>query len=130
MMSIAPNNEKHIWIIDDDIGILEVTQMLLEEEGFKTTLIQNEQDLKQNITSGNIPHVILLDILMSGIDGRDIAISLKKDVVMKNIPIIMMSADTKIEEKAQAAGANDFVKKPFDIDDLLKTINKWLLKGK
>ena len=69
--------------------------------------------------------MILLDVLLSGSDGRDIAKILKSDANTKHIPIIMMSADITVGEKAKLAKIEDFIKKPFDIDDLLALINKW-----
>lgn len=122
------NNQQLIWIVDDDTGILEVTQIVLEEAGKKTELIQNEKELHQKMNEGNFPHLILLDILMSGLDGRDVARMIKGNEKTKSIPIIMMSADTKIEEKVKQAQADDYIKKPFDIDDLITKINSWLNK--
>jgi DNA-binding response OmpR family regulator len=112
---------KKIWIIDDDPGILEAVTMILEEESYKTKTISDEKALNREIKK-EIPQLILLDILLSGIDGRDIARKLKVNPRTKNVPIIMMSADTHIEEKAKEAGAEDFIRKPFDIGDLIGKI--------
>ncbi|OGK37451.1 hypothetical protein A3F03_01040 [Candidatus Roizmanbacteria bacterium RIFCSPHIGHO2_12_FULL_41_11] len=115
---------KLVWIIEDDEGILEVTQIVLKNAGYQTELIQNEKIFHQKI-HGRLPNVILLDVLLSGSDGRDIAKILKSDANTKHIPIIMMSADITVGEKAKLAKIEDFIKKPFDIDDLLALINKW-----
>jgi CheY-like chemotaxis protein len=59
---------------------------------------------------------------MSGEDGRDICKKLKQDPLTKNIPVIMISASRDIKESAMEAGADDFLAKPFEMDDLLKKI--------
>lgn len=121
-----PSISSHVWVIDDDDGILEVTKIVLEEEGYLATLIQNEKELKLKLSQDNLPVIILLDVLMSGVDGRDIAQRLRKNNSTKNIPIIMMSADTNIKEKALSAGVNDYIKKPFDIDEVITKIKLYL----
>lgn len=121
----STKKDKKVWILDDDSGILEVTTIVLEEEGYNTTSIQNEQELRDNLKKDQ-PHILLLDILMSGADGREIAQSLKKNEKTAPIRIIIMSADSQIELKAKEAKADDFLCKPFNIDDLIKKVEKWL----
>lgn len=69
-----------------------------------------------------------MDILLSGIDGRDIAHKIRVTEETKNTPIIMMSADTHIEEKAKEAGVDDFIRKPFDISNLIAKIQQHTAK--
>jgi DNA-binding response OmpR family regulator len=64
----------------------------------------------------------LLDVLLSGKDGRTIARQLKSQEDTKHIPIIMFSAHPSAEQTAREAGADDFIAKPFEIDDLLEKI--------
>jgi DNA-binding response OmpR family regulator len=120
------NLQKHIWIIDDDPSILEVTQIVLQEAGYTVTCIDNMTMLEDVIKTEAIPSIILLDVLMSGIDGRDVAKKIKTYPTLISVPIIMMSADTKIKEKAEEAGANDYIRKPFNIDDLEIIVSKYL----
>jgi len=121
MRSELISMKKKIWIIDDDQGILEAITMILEEEEYQTTKISNEKALNREMKN-EIPMLILLDILLSGLDGRDLAKKLKSDRRTKEVPIIMMSADTHIEQKAKEAGVDDFIRKPFDIGDLIEKI--------
>ena len=111
---------KKIMIADDDPGIVDAVEMLLEFEGYEvmstvdgTTVL----DMK-----GELPDLLLLDIWMSGEDGRDICRKLKHEPITKNIPVIMISASRDIEASALAAGADDFLAKPFEMDELLKKI--------
>ena len=107
-------------IADDDPGIVDAIEMLLEFEGYEvlSTVDGNRVlDMKENL-----PDLLLLDIWMSGEDGRDICKKLKQEPLTKNIPIIMVSASHDIKESAIEAGADDFLAKPFEMNDLLKKI--------
>jgi DNA-binding response OmpR family regulator len=113
---------KKIMIADDDPGIVDAVEMLLEFEGYRvTTTVDGSTvlDMKEEL-----PDLLLLDIWMSGEDGRDICRQLKATAATKNIPVIMVSASRDIEESALAAGADDFLAKPFEMDELLAKIEK------
>lgn len=71
------------------------------------------------------PDVIILDLLLSGKDGRHICLELKNVPLLKSIPVIMMSAHPGANISAKKAGANDFIAKPFEIDNLLETIKNF-----
>ncbi len=115
---------KKILIVDDDSAIVDATQMVLEMEGYEvnTSLDGNILNKMEN----NTPDLILLDIWMSGEDGRDVARLLKSTPHTKKIPIVMISANRDAQTLASECGANDFLAKPFEIDDLIKTIKKHL----
>lgn len=112
-----------VFIIDDDESILEAVKLALEMEGHTTSIDKTGKDIVQKIINC-WPDVILLDILLSGKDGHEIARNLKNNEITKKFPIIMMSAHPNAKETAKKAGADDFIAKPFDIDDLLKIIKK------
>jgi DNA-binding response OmpR family regulator len=112
--------QKKIMIADDDPGIVDAVEMLLEFEGYKVTSTVDGStvlDMKEEL-----PDLLLLDIWMSGEDGRDICRKLKSKNITKNIPIIMISASRDIRDSAMAAGADDFLAKPFEMDELIKKI--------
>lgn len=114
-----------IWIIDDDPGILEVTEIVLQEAGYHVKVINNILAIDEFLQEKK-PDLILLDILMSGFDGRDVAKKLKGNPETAKIPIIMMSADTHIEQKSQEAGADSYIRKPFDISALEELVKSLL----
>jgi DNA-binding response OmpR family regulator len=114
------NIPKKIMIADDDPGIVDAVEMLLEFEGYEVSSTVDGAtvlDLKDEL-----PDLLLLDIWMSGEDGRDICKKLKQIEITKNIPVIMISASRDIKESAIAAGADDFLAKPFEMNDLLQKI--------
>ena len=124
-MSSYSSSIHSILIIDDDPDILEPLSLLLEGEGYRVeTTTQADQ------TYGKVekfrPSVILLDILMSGVDGRTICRKLKEKKATKQIPIIMMSAHPTAQADSNGCGADDFIAKPFDLDTLLTMVKKHL----
>ena len=115
---------KTILVADDDAAIIHSVRMLLEDEGY--TVVTTVGDKTAQVVERHLPDLILLDIWMSGMDGRDICKQLKAHESTKHIPIIMISARQDTEEIAKESGADDFVEKPFDIFKLLKKIEQYL----
>ncbi|GCE26803.1 hypothetical protein KDA_22870 [Dictyobacter alpinus] len=114
----------HILVVDDDEGIVEVIQIVLEGEGYIVRTATNKNDLLD--LASNLPDLILLDVLLSGDDGRDICKSLKSDQATRHIPVIMLSAHSDASKVADAGGADDFLEKPFDVDALIDTVARHL----
>lgn len=119
-----PVNMKKIMIADDDPGIVDAVEIMLDFEGYEVSSTVNGATLLDMQTE--FPDLLLLDIWMSGFDGRDICRKLKQKKNTKGIPIIMISASRDIERSAYEAGADDFLAKPFEITDLLGKIKKHL----
>lgn len=119
------NGKKHkILIADDDPAICDSVQFMLEEEGFDVdTTVNGETVYKMK---HQYPDLLLLDIWMSGQDGREICKYLKTNRQTKHIPIIMISASRDIQSSAKTAGANDFLEKPFKMEALLHKIHKYI----
>jgi DNA-binding response OmpR family regulator len=115
---------KKIMIADDDPGIVDAVEIMLDFEGYEVSSTVNGATLLDMQTE--FPDLLLLDIWMSGFDGRDICRELKQKKSTRGIPIIMISASRDIERSAYEAGADDFLAKPFEIDDLLGKIKKLL----
>lgn len=109
-------------IADDDPGIVDAVEMLLEFEGYEVSSTIDGSTVLDMKTE--LPDLLLLDIWMSGEDGRDICKKLKQIELTKNIPVIMVSASKDIKESALQAGADDFLAKPFEMNELLSKIKK------
>lgn len=114
---------KRILVADDDPAIVDCIQLILEDEGYdvETTL---DGALVGKLIEKK-PHVLLLDIWMSGYDGRDICKKLKANNSTKGIPVILISANKDTEKISMEAGADDFIGKPFEIDELLEKVKKY-----
>ncbi len=109
-------------IADDDTGIVDLLSLMLTGEGYEVSSTYNGATLLE--MDAALPDIILLDIYMQGVDGRDVCRSLKQNVLMQKIPIVMISASDDVERSALDAGADDFLAKPFDMQELLRKIEK------
>jgi DNA-binding response OmpR family regulator len=120
--------DKRILLVDDDAGILDAVSMILKDSGY---LVDTE--IKADRTYEKVadfkPDLILLDVLMSGNDGRTICENLKSATDTKHIPIILTSAHPDISSYAKEYKADGFIAKPFEIDVLLETIKKKLKRN-
>lgn len=114
------NRNKKILVVDDDPDILDAVQMLLEAEGYQ--VITSTTGEEAETLHRNYPDMILLDVLLSGKDGREIAKKLKTQDHTRHIPIVMMSAHPTAHKSIKDYLADDFIAKPFDIDNLMSKI--------
>ncbi|MCD0488999.1 response regulator [Pedobacter sp. MC2016-14] len=113
---------KKIFAVDDDNDILEVIKIILEDEGYEVDTLNTGEGVMDRIDEIK-PDLILLDVMLGGMDGRDICKSIKGHSIFKNIPVIMISASHNLQSLLQFPGSpNDFLPKPFDIDNLVKMV--------
>jgi CheY-like chemotaxis protein len=115
--------KKTILIVDDDPDIALALATMLEDEGFDVVTADNGEYLAR-LHEHELPSLIVLDMLLSGWDGRELARQLKQRLATRHIPILMLSAHPLAEREAQAAGADDFLAKPFELDDLLAKVRR------
>lgn len=114
--------KKKIVVADNDKEIVTVMTMMLEDAGYEVQSTANGHTAQ--MVGDYLPDLLLLDIWMEGIDGRDICRYLKNQEHTKHIPVIMVSANQQTEKIALEAGANDFIAKPFDMYELLEKIER------
>jgi DNA-binding response OmpR family regulator len=119
------SKQKNILIVDDDRDILEFFQLLLEMEGYDVVVTSNGEQV-EHLLQKQHPDLIILDVFLSGMDGREIVRVLKKNEATRRIPVIMFSAHPGAREMALKAGADDFLFKPFEMDEALKKIAHYL----
>ncbi|NJN92635.1 MAG: response regulator [Anaerolineales bacterium] len=114
-----------ILIIDDEEDALEVTQSVLAESYEVIAARTSATGLKEALS--HTPDLILIDAWIPGISGYDVCKTLKRNVKTKEIPIIFVTAAAQSvdEERAQIAGADGFVSKPFKKDDLINLIESF-----
>ena len=118
---------KKIVVVDDDPDILDALQMTLEDEGYEVTTTE-KGEYAENLpnTNENLPDLIILDVLLSGKDGRTICQKLKSQQETRHIPVIMISAHPNAKQSVKDVGADDFLAKPFDVDELLAMVSRYL----
>lgn len=107
-----------VLIVEDDEGIKEALEIALRVKGLnissRETLLPEELD--------QAPDLILLDVSLFGTSGKDICSTLKNNPETAHIPVLMMSASPSQQAACIAAGANDFITKPFRLSDLINRI--------
>jgi CheY-like chemotaxis protein len=118
------SRRKKILIADDDPAILEVLTLFLEEVGYEVETRHDGHTLQA--FEHSYPDLLLLDIWMSGRNGRDLCRFLKSQEETRHLPILLVSANRDMERIAREAGADDFIAKPFGLDELLEKIERWL----
>ncbi|GAC1305958.1 MAG: hypothetical protein NVSMB24_15660 [Mucilaginibacter sp.] len=119
---------KKIVIFDDDEDILSICSYILEEQGWKVFSFTDCNNIAEKVSS-ILPDVILMDNWIPD-DGGIIATQiLKKDISLKDIPVVYFSANSDIELLASHAGAETYLAKPFDLEELERVINTVLVKN-
>ncbi len=117
---------KRILVVDDDKDILNILKLILQMNGFEVMVTPNgEEALTKSLTY--CPQLVLLDVFLSGSDGRDICNLLKGNPSTKNIPVVIFSAHSNVEDVLKVCDADDFISKPFDISELVEKINYHLV---
>lgn len=113
-----------ILIVDDDVHVREALQWALEDEGF---VIETAADGLQAVERGlaSRPDMVLLDLTLPGLDGFRVADELRA-AHGPGLPILAMTADGRAESKAARAGAYAFMRKPFDLTELIFAIRRGL----
>lgn len=115
-----------ILILDDDMDLLSVVKSLLKKRGYDVWAFANWQKAWENIKK-NKPNLILLDVFLKGMDGMDVCKKLKSTSSTRHIPIIMFSSFPNIAESAiDEFGADEFIAKPFEMNDMISKIREVL----
>jgi DNA-binding response OmpR family regulator len=114
-----------ILVVDDDVDILSVMELLLTMKGFEVEVAAKGDNAFPKVKSFK-PDIILLDVLISGQDGRIICRKLKSNNETRHIPVIMFSAHPGAAASISDYGADDFIAKPFDVTHLLQKVNRQL----
>lgn len=115
-----------IAVIDDDDATLDSLTYLLEDAGYDVVTAENSSIIEQQF-HGKVPHLILIDYCLPKENGGEITKRLKINIQTKHIPIIITSASYNIEKLFKQTDADDFLEKPYDINVLLKKIQRHIL---
>jgi two-component system alkaline phosphatase synthesis response regulator PhoP len=120
---------KKILVVDDEVDLVETIRFPLEMEGFNVLVSYNGEDAL-NQARKESPDLILLDLMLPKLDGYKVCRLLKFDERYKHIPILMLTAKTQEKDKllGKETGADEYITKPFDIDELMKKVKAYLNK--
>ena len=114
---------KTVLVVDDDPDIRETIGIILADEGFEVQLAANGAEALAQLRAGAPAQLILLDLMMPVMNGWQFRVEQEKDAGLREIPVIVISADNNLPEKARAFGGR-YLAKPLDIDDLLEIITR------
>lgn len=115
--------KKKVFIFDDNIELLELCSLILEGAGFEVKTTSTSDNAAQQVLDYS-PDVIFMDNWLPSVSGIDATRAIKANEKIKHIPVIYFTANNNVNELASEAGADDFLAKPFDINDLEKIVRK------
>lgn len=120
---------KKILMVDDEMDIREAVQASLKARGYNVVVASNGQEALQKVKSER-PDLVLLDIVMPEIDGWQVlkAIRNDQDAATRELPVVMLTANRQTSSliESQSQRATDYLMKPFDIETLMRFINRYI----
>ena len=120
-------SQAKILVVDDEADLVETIRFSLELEGYNVLVATNGEE-GLNLARQEKPDLILLDLMLPKLDGYKVCRLLKFDERHKHIPILMLTAKTQEKDKilGKETGANEYITKPFDMDELMAKIKSYL----
>lgn len=120
---MTETSTRKVIIFDDDEDILSICNYILQEQGWEVHTYTDCNNIAEKVLDV-MPNVILMDNWIPDAGGIVATQILKNNQELKNIPVVYFSANSDIQLLAQQAGAETYLAKPFDLDELERIINK------
>jgi CheY-like chemotaxis protein len=111
-----------ILVVDDNDAIRENLAELLEAEGYSVSSVADGASALAALQREPLPHVVVLDLLMPGIDGREVTARIRRDARLRSVRVVLTTGMPSPSLRATVQ-ADAFVAKPFGMTDLLRTIS-------
>jgi CheY-like chemotaxis protein len=119
-----------ILIVEDDTDVREAIAEILEDGKYLTLRAANGQIALQTLRGAKcMPCLILLDVMMPVMDGREFRARQQEDAALNQIPVVVLSAHVDAQRAAAQLSAAGFLKKPLDLPDLLRTVEQFCGKN-
>lgn len=121
---------KKILVVEDTEDHLQIIKLILEQHNY--TILTESNGKKGLLSAQNqLPDLMLLDVMLPELNGYEVCKILKSEEKTKNIPILMLSVRSSQEDidAGLNAGANEYMTKPFNLDELLSKVKKYLGEG-
>ncbi|MEO8956227.1 MAG: response regulator [Ktedonobacteraceae bacterium] len=115
-----------ILVVDDDHNLRQTIQWVLEEEGFSVSSAADGQEAVEQAMAQQ-PGLVILDMGLPLLNGSEVAAQVHARYGAA-VPIILITADGQAEEKSRRVRATSFLRKPFDIDDLVDAVQQALAR--
>jgi CheY-like chemotaxis protein len=117
-------SEHRILVVEDDTATRVAMTMVLQGTGYTVTEAGNGQEALDQLRVAPPPCLILLDLMMPVMDGWQFRARQRQDPTLAAIPVVVISADGGVQQKARALGAAGFLQKPIEVDELLDTVQR------
>ena len=121
-----------ILLVDDDPEIRSLTRRILENNGYKVSVVVDGKECI-DVLEKDRPDLILLDVMMPGLDGWEVCMKIKADAKTRDIPVVMFTVRTSedsVEKSLNYAMADAQINKPFKMKKLLDTVDRLLKTSK
>jgi DNA-binding response OmpR family regulator len=115
---------RKIFIVEDDADLSEAIQLILKEEGYHTAAYLDKNSIKGVILQ--MPDLVLVDNKLKDGLGSELCMAIKQHPLTSHIPVIMISGYDDLAAIAKKAGADAYLSKPFEMADLLETVDRHL----
>lgn len=113
-----------ILVVEDDPQVARLISLVLQRSGYQSAVVADgESALSQALEKK--PQMIFADLTIKGLGGEALCSALKSNPDTRGIPYIVVSGDRDIAEKARVCGADDYMGKPFEFEDLIRLVNKY-----
>jgi len=129
---LTTGNRPYVLVVDDDPAIASVVMLTLEMEDYAGLSISDSrqvlpflQQIEADATK-HLPAVILLDLMMPGLSGYEVAAQLARCPCFAHIPIVVMTADYRVRSAGAVPGATELLSKPFPVSALLTMLEHYL----
>ncbi|MGZ6727805.1 MAG: response regulator transcription factor [Gaiellaceae bacterium] len=118
-----------VLVVDDERAVRESLRRALELEGHEIELAADGQEALYRLESEAQPDALVLDVLMPGVDGLEVARTVRRSG--NRVPILMLTARTQVEDRVEGldAGADDYLTKPFALEELLARLRALLRRA-
>ena len=113
-----------ILVVEDDPQVARLISLVLQRSGFESLVVADGQTALDRAVEKQ-PALIFADLTIKGMGGEQLCSALKARPETRDIPYIVVSGDRDIVEKARACGADDYMGKPFEFDDLVRLVRKY-----
>jgi DNA-binding response OmpR family regulator len=116
-----------ILVVEDEPSITQMVEDYLNEEGYQTSHAHSGEDAMA-VMALKPPDLVLLDLCLPAMNGAEVCREMRRDARLMGVPVIVLTANTSASERKQVlqAGADDYVTKPFDLDELAQHIHAQL----
>lgn len=113
-----------ILVVEDDPQVARLISLVLQRNGYESQIVADGESALDR-TRETKPSMIFADLTIKGMGGEQLCSALKANPDTKDIPYVVVSGDRDIAEKARVCGADDFMGKPFEFEDLIRLVNKY-----